>query len=813
MNIKHFFTTEHPLKSFLALLLIALFMLGANPFKGETVAPMDLLVKYPGWKNTGLKVDHINGERSDVLDAKLPIWINAKHSLYHAQLPLWNHQRAGKPGLTFTNSLLTPAFVTFALIPNDALGFYLSNLVNVLIALVGMFLFLRLFFNVYASVFGATVFMFSGFNAAWFFWAHVDTAVWTPWVMYSVYKYIDTLEKKHLIWVTLSMLMLNLGGFPMIAVMTYMTLAIMVITLLISKKYSIKQWIKILTNLVLFAWLAVAIAIPFIYPLIELLEWMGGMGYRSSGAGFSKADFALFYNPDLYNIPRVETTFYVGILPLLFLVFTLLYTLFRPSFIAIFSLLTFLLALTISFVLIDINIIRMIPTLDSSLLTRFGYLLGLSLAIIAAYGLHFIIEKYKTNIWIYPLIFTLFTIQIAQQKDLFSDFNNAVPNNSFYPKTKSLSYLQKNLKPLEHVMADSGYLIAGTLGGYKLNDWYAHSFHQAQEKEILRKIVNKPFKTPTSSMFSFSQINLDSPYIDYLGIKAILSTNFSQSVPVKFWHNDRKRKPCPTIPNNTLLQPFILKKPYTVDAIELHMATYGQAHASSDVRLILKKDDTHIATLFADKMTITDNKWVKFKFNTLKILDAGLYSMAIELTNTKDAKSLTVWSNVSEKDYPLVINGKKSTISFQMRFSKIKKLNPKYKVLNLEPHIHILENKHVTENAYFLPMLDEKHLANYSLIKTEKFSNTQIHLSYSGNKPGWVILPMHKYPGWTASVNGENVKIDAFLAAMPAVKVNQKSDIIFSYKPKYNTYMYLLSLLGLLILLFLTFKYRKKEHI
>jgi len=81
-------------------------MLGANPFKSETIAPMDLLVKYPGWQNTHLHIEPINGQRSDILDGKLPIWISAKHDLYEGELPLWNYQRGGKPGLTFTNSLL-----------------------------------------------------------------------------------------------------------------------------------------------------------------------------------------------------------------------------------------------------------------------------------------------------------------------------------------------------------------------------------------------------------------------------------------------------------------------------------------------------------------------------------------------------------------------------------------------------------------------------------------------------------------------------------------------------------------------------------
>jgi len=43
------------------------------------------------------------------------------------------------------------------------------------------------------------------------------------------------------------------------------------------------------------------------------------MGSRHGGNGFSLNDFKLFIDPYLYRYPQVETTFYVGILPVVFL--------------------------------------------------------------------------------------------------------------------------------------------------------------------------------------------------------------------------------------------------------------------------------------------------------------------------------------------------------------------------------------------------------------------------------------------------------------------------------------------------------------
>ena len=811
MNLKQFFMINNNVRSYLFLLLISIFMIGANPFKSETIAPMDLLVKYPGWQNTHLKVDYINGERSDVLDAKLPIWISAKQDLYEGNLPLWNYQRGGKPGLTFTNSLLTPAFWTFALLENDALGFYLSNLVNVLIGLMGMFLFLRIFFNQPASIFGAFIFMFSGFNTAWFFWAHVDTAIWTPWVLFSVYKYIETSEKKYLPLVTLTMLMLNLGGFPMVAVMTYMSIAIMVFIFLFSKRVTLVKSFSILFNLALFSILSAIIALPFIYPLIELLDWMGGIGYRSGGAGFKLYDFNLFINPDFYRFPRVETTFYVGILPLVFLFLSLIFYILKPRFIGIFGLILFLYSITIAFTLVSPDIIHKIPTLNSSLLTRFGYLIGLSLSIISAYGLNELITKFEQKKWIVVLIALIIGIQIADQKKLFNRFNGAVPNSSFYPQTKSIDYLQKNLQPFQYVMADNGYLISGTLGGYGLNDWFAHSFHTAEEKNILRQVVKKPFKTPTSAMFPFSDIQLDSPYIDFLNIKSILATSFSTDKNIPLWDNKRKNIPSPVLPTNTLIQSFQLDKPIQINGISLHMATYGEPYATSDVELVLTKSGENISSSIVDKEMISDNKWVPFKFEQPINLTSGHYSISVKMLNHINAKALTIWSNVGEKQHKLLVNGKPENISFKMVLTQKKEISPKYKIHNLEPNIYIIENLHVSGGAYFIKALDTNQNIDCTKTKTTILSNTKIQIEYLGNTQGWVVLPMRSYPGWIATVNGKEIQTKKFLGMLPAIKVKGNSKILITYAPSYSTYTYLLSLLGVFILLFSILKFRKKD--
>jgi hypothetical protein len=674
-----------------------------------------------------------------------------------------------------------------------------------------MYLFLRLFLGTYASAFGAFIFMFSGFNTAWFYWAHVNTAIWTPWVLYATYRYLNTRQNKHLPLISITMLMLNLGGFPMVAVMTYIVLAIMVISSWITHKSTLKSHLSVLLKLVAFSLIAILIALPFIYPLAELLSWMGGMQHRSIGAGFKLYDMNLFINPDFYRYPRVESTFYVGILPLVLFFISLVLLFIKPRFLLFYGLSILLISMSISFTFIDINILREIPLINSSLLTRFGYLIGLALAIISAYAFDFLFLKLKSYKKLSLLfVILIFSVQVIDQKKLFNRFNDAVPSESFYPETKTLKYLQENLQPYQYVMADSGFLISGTLGGYKLNDWFAHSFHTGSEKETLRKIVNKPFKTPTSAMFNFSQINLDSPYIDYLNIKAILSTSsISERIPL--WKNSTTAVPCPVLPTHSLLQPFEIHEPTYAESIMLHLATYGEKNSFSDIIVTLSKENKILEKITVAKELIHDNAWVNFKFQSPRTLTKGMYTTSVELKDKQSPKPITVWSNPNEEKHKLIVDGKQVPLSFHMTLSKQKDFGEHYKSHQLEQGISLIENLHVKDGAYFIKKLDSNHSINHTYVDTKHLSNTEIEITYSGKDTGWIIMPMRHYPGWHATLNNKSVTIDKFLGFLPAIKVAGKSNIIMSYSPKYNTYLYLLSLFSIFILLYFQIKFFNKD--
>ena len=804
---------------FLAILLIAVFMLNTNPFKGETVAPMDLLLQYPGWQNVDIKYSPIHPERSDIVDVKLPQWIVAKEQIRNVEFPFWNMNASGgyPEAHNFTRSIITPAFFVFAIIKNNATAFYFSNLTNVLIGMMGMFLFLSLFFNRSIGLFGAVVFMFSGFNAAWFFWPHIDTSIWIPWMLYFASMYLFEHKIKWIVSFILSAVLLNLGGFPIVAVMGYMALGIMILSYLIYNKYNLVKFIKEILSFAFFLIIAFLITMPFIYPLIELFDFIGGIGYRGGGTIYKLSDFKLFVNPFLYGEPRVEKTLYVGLLPLLltFIGFYLLIK--KKEFINIFAFILLLISLSIAFALINPDILRMMPILDHNPWNRFSLLVDFSLAIIASYALHTITHK-VTNRLFYSLFFGLILIvQIMDQKILFNSFNNSISDKAFYPKTPTIEFVQKNIKPLQYAIADNGYIVSGTLGAYGISEWYAHAFKSHDEKKILNKLVKNPFRTATAAVIKCGNINYNSKYMDLLNIKYILcSSNLVKNIAL--WDNKGEQRAAPPLPQNSLSQKFVVSKTKKVDGVKLLVATYNNNNFKSNVKLSLFEQKTLVAETTVKKEKIKDNQWVTFVFKSPITLEKNeKYHIKVALVNPTKHDKLTIWSNVvnANANHKLFINGKPQNLTFKMEFIRNPNLSSKFKQYTVEPNITLIENKDVVGSAYFIKSLKGKSKSmRYSNIDVKILSNHRFKVKYNGTEDGYVILPMRYYNGWKA-INVKTNKtmiVKKFIGMLPAIKVTSGDSFIFEYTPTNFTKTLYFSLIGWIFIFGLIIvNFRKKQ--
>jgi len=215
-NTKNFASIYKNLLAFLFFVVLAIIAIGANPLADETVGPFDLLVSNPGYSSVApAKLKIRSPERSDILDVSLPGWRKHKEE-FHAGLTNIHKNKLDLIEKLY-EMIWKPSLLFYTFIPNDPIAYYFSQLIKLIIAGFGTYLFLKLFLSFPASLFGGIVYMLCGFNAAWFFWAQEETSMWIPWLLWAVALYLVSDKTKYLFLITLISVFLIKGGFPPVA--------------------------------------------------------------------------------------------------------------------------------------------------------------------------------------------------------------------------------------------------------------------------------------------------------------------------------------------------------------------------------------------------------------------------------------------------------------------------------------------------------------------------------------------------------------------------------------------------------------------
>ena len=49
---------------------------------------------------------------------------------------------------------------------------------------------------------------------------------------------------------------------------------------------------------------------------------------------------------------------------------------------------------------------------------------------------------------------------------------------------------------------------------------------------------------------------------------------------------------------------------------------------------------------------------------------------------------------------------------------------------------------------------------------------------------GWIVLPFRYYPGWSAYLNGKELKMEKYLGFLPAIKPSELGKLELKYHPK-----------------------------
>ncbi len=829
--------------AFLALFCLAVFVLGANPFSGQTVAPLDILMSSRAWAlQTAQKTVHT--ESTDIVDSQLPTWISLKEQIRAGEGALWWPYGTG--GQSAVPELTNPAFLLFLAVKDNAFAYYLVGLAKLVLAGFGCYLLLRAFLTWFPSLWGGMVFMLCGFNSAWFFWDQVTTALWIPWLLWAAVRYLKSEDARWLPAVTIASFFLILGGFPAVAAFGFYSFALLVILwnahAAFYEESGTAPWtgrIRGRTGKTILPFAAVGIAflltaialVPFADSLSKVnLSYRGGGTFgdgRVFGAGTNFkgiGDLARFLFP--LNPSQIERTAYIGIAAF---VLSLLgaWAAFRTKDrhlkrFAFITMLLILLSVSTAFGLLPHQLIASIPVFSSNNWGRSIIIVLLGLAVLSSIGLSFFLTE-APGVWerflkMAPpgayrlslvLAIVIFAVQFFGQKSLFNRFNAVVPSAWMYPATPSITYVQERLGPLQSVIADASFNMSGTLGAFRIPQWHAHTFKTDREKEVLSTLVHDPFPSPTSAYVDGKNIQFDSPLMQKLAVKYVLVEKgfLDREVIIKL--SEPADSQAPPLPDYTWKQHLSLPRDVTMGSLGFVFSTFGQDHAPANVRMALFRDGSErpVAESELSRNSIADNKAMVFRFPARVPLLKGGYTVVLSLADYTGPGKLSAWTATMRGDSGdyLLINGKRSASSLKYGMVAYEKgdmtgILKKWNALDLEKQILILENKQVTNSAYFIRTLDPANeQMDFSGLDAARPSSDLITIRSSQAGAGWVVLPVRLDPGWKAYVNDRPSGYDSYLGMLPAIPVNGPARIAFRYEPRPFKTGAIVSLSGVLV--------------
>jgi hypothetical protein len=816
-------STVQRLFPFIFLTICSVLILGANPFAGETVAPTDILANQPGWQNLDLEVATRHPARTDILDARLPRWLHAKASIRNGKLPIWNPAPInGIPAMQWLPAaIFTPAFAVFSSINDNATGYYFALLTNLIIAATGAYLLLLcLTNNRLAATFGAIVFAYCGFHAAWFYWAQVTTSIWIPWLLWLSYQYLSTQKPIYLPWVSIVSALMIFGGFPSMAVYGFFALVIM-FPLYAPWQSGVKGVSINALHLGLAILLAFFITAFATHSLHEMLQFTQTMESRGGGTPFKSHHLINFIKPLLQNYANVERTVYIGIAPLLFLIILPPLLLTRKLNISInltFGLLLLGISISIAFGLLPKNLITAIPTFNSNNWGRMTVLTALAFALICAELISIFLKapfsKKQPQLFA-SLVIALIILQFIDQLWLFRKFNGPVPAATFFAKTPTIEYIQSHLKPMQSTIADRNYMVSGIFTNYGIPEWFAHGFKSKPERTLMEsKLVPNAHRSRTAAAVYCEDIYIDSNMLNLLAIKYMAChkpiSKDGMSRTVLATSGPRPKASALITPEQPLIQHFALPKPLEFNIISLKLATHGRTMAHTDLTLRLYHDNTLIGESSAKAAQIQDNSWVAFPFPKKINLDVENNRLEIHALPSVQNGKISAWLYpLNAENVYIDIGGSVEHAALAAKFFRTIKLPETINHHRVENNLVLLENSMVTGSGYTLPELDENLKPDFSHLELIESTPTSYRLHYNGEQPAWLILPVRYYPGWQAYVDDKSVATEVFMEMLPAIRIDPGATVSYRYEPKLLYMLALLSLASLLFALYLIFRFRR----
>lgn len=783
---------------FAAYLAVAFLVMGANPFRGESITPLDALATQHAFSWIDPGVEPRFGERSDILNALLPSWIDARRQLREGRVPLWNDGVAGgSTHLVPNTSVFTPAFAVFAAAPTPALGFHLAIVLNLAIAGLGMHLFLRRHVGGVAAACGALTFMFCGFHAAWLYWPHVHTAVWAPWLLLAIERCVQRPAMGTAIGIGIATTMVVLGGFPFVAEMI----------LCMGGLYFLMSWGFGFHDrdlrLRLPVWYAAGSALGLLLcapVVVELANWLAhyDLGYRQNRGSYLRFEHvSRLLPPWSYEFKRVEQTMYVGLVMTACAATTLLVSIARParmSRIAAFGVLLLVITAGLVFGLWPLWLVGWFPGMGFNSWSRTIGVMDVAIIILGTLALDRLWKagcaagSRRTTLAIVVCVLAL--LQVVEQAHFFRRYNGPVPAAYFFPELPALRYVQERVGPFDYVVADSSFGIAGELGAYGLRDWFAHQIRTPAHKDALGTMVPGHRRSHTASRFRASAIDSDASALSDFNVRFLVVDSHDRDAVGPARRKITTRTPAPQQPGPEWVQYFDIggEDGVTLRGISLRMATYMEKGLRGRVELaVASESGPPLAAVRIDARTVSDNQFAEFFFPEPVPLAPGRYLFKVVYTpSEQETRPLTAWILPPTSKTSAALRAGSQPLEGELEFLLHvgDGIRGNYRHAFTAAGLSVFESMRTPNGPYFLAdMLDVAGPEASSSIRVEHYEPAAFRLRYTGQQAGYVVVPQILTRDWQVSVEGRRAVPRLKAGVMPAVVVAGPSTIEFRYEP------------------------------
>jgi len=383
-------------------------------FLGKVFVPADLLGRHFPWQPynpPGFSVH--NYFTSDVIDSQYPARAVALDILRSGQLPLWDpYTSSGRPlGTLPVYALSFPLNLLLLLLPLEV-GFSYAAVGRVFLAGVGMFAFLRqLKLSKTPALLGGIMFAFNGFIVVWLNATAGVTLSMAPLVFWAGERLFRRPSAVNVALLALSVAVLISGGFLQIVLYVLYFLTGYLVFRAGMIAWQSHDWRKAGRRLLL-GGLAILIGITLMTPqLWSFWDHLRLTSYDTERASQKRGIAAeplhtviRFLIPDYYGSPVThdffdmypERTAYLGIMPLFLAALGMVFS-WRRHKTALFFTFSGLLALGMVYGAPFNRWVACLPGLNFSLNTRFKAMFAFCVAILAAFGLDFLQQRWNSD--------------------------------------------------------------------------------------------------------------------------------------------------------------------------------------------------------------------------------------------------------------------------------------------------------------------------------------------------------------------------------------------------------------------------------